>query len=204
MRNGIPGVLIEGYSASVSLLVAIGTCCGAGAAQVQSNIALGHLSPMLFNNKENIFMARQPVANCSSKTNVSTIATRHHKKSSRALQITLSRPMVSSHSGITLHTARLWATYSATQDFSSSELSSGVGPNPGPQSITDIDTLSIISNSCNLLTLTSLTNKTKTKRKQTRNKRKKKLQQQKLINRIHFGWTQAYPPCLRRNHSSPP
>ncbi|KAM8711656.1 hypothetical protein ACLKA7_012207 [Drosophila subpalustris] len=57
MRNGIPGVLIEGYSASVSLLVAIGTCCGAGAAQVQSSIALGHLSPMLFNNKEN----KQPV-----------------------------------------------------------------------------------------------------------------------------------------------
>ncbi|KAM8702070.1 hypothetical protein ACLKA7_001870 [Drosophila subpalustris] len=51
MRNGIPGVLIEVYSASVSLLVAIGTCCGAGAAQVQSNIALGHLSPMLYNNK---------------------------------------------------------------------------------------------------------------------------------------------------------
>ncbi|KAL7727012.1 hypothetical protein ACLKA6_010055 [Drosophila palustris] len=51
MRNGIPGVLIEGYSASVSLLVAVGTCCGAGAAQVPTNIALGHLSPMLFNNK---------------------------------------------------------------------------------------------------------------------------------------------------------
>ncbi|KAM8718257.1 hypothetical protein ACLKA7_000959 [Drosophila subpalustris] len=48
MRNDIPGVLTEVYSAFVSLLVTIGTCCGAGAAQVQSCIVLGHLSPMLY------------------------------------------------------------------------------------------------------------------------------------------------------------
>ncbi|KAL7726201.1 hypothetical protein ACLKA6_001606 [Drosophila palustris] len=71
MRNDIPGVLTEVYSASVSLLVTIGTCCGAGAAQVQSCIVLGHLSPMLYQNKERNFCGAsttrlwQPVANNS-------------------------------------------------------------------------------------------------------------------------------------------
>ncbi|KAM8707998.1 hypothetical protein ACLKA7_015034 [Drosophila subpalustris] len=104
MRNGIPGVLIEGYSASVSLLVAIGTCCGAGAAQVQSSIALGHLSPMLFNNKD-----------------------------------------------------------------------------------------------------TNITNTTKTKTNAEFIRRKNCSDKKKLEKKQDpFEWTQAHPPCLRRNHSSPP
>ncbi|KAM8707994.1 hypothetical protein ACLKA7_015031 [Drosophila subpalustris] len=79
-----------------------------------------------------------------------------------------------------------------------------LGPNPGPQSITDIDTLSIISNSCNL-TDTNITNTTKTKTNAEFIRRKNCSDKKKLEKKQDpFEWTQAHPPCLRRNHSSPP
>ncbi|KAM8702624.1 hypothetical protein ACLKA7_000755 [Drosophila subpalustris] len=134
MRNGIPGVLIEVYSASVSLLVAIGTCCGAGAAQVQSNIALGHLSPMLYNNKGKFLNGydSQSRTICPMQT------------------CRLLRFATSNTPPVPLEIlAGLW--FPRTPELRCTLRDCGPpivphktsGPNPGPQFTTDIDTLSI-------------------------------------------------------------